>query len=100
MGSERQFFEMTESQLAALMGCRSKLLEDNTRNKALEEGKCEADFISTNSVRPLYFTDVFYPQRLRSCVDAPVMLYAIGDTDLNDCRVVSIVGTRHATPYG
>ena len=28
------------------------------------------------------------------------MLYGLGDTDLNNARFVSIVGTRHATVYG
>jgi DNA processing protein len=82
------------------MGCRSRLMDDTLRREALETGEREAAFISSSRVRPVYFTDHDYPARLDGCDDAPAMLYAIGDTDLNDCRVVSVVGTRNATPYG
>lgn len=44
--------------------------------------------------------DERYPQRLRECPDAPLVLYYKGSADLNQLRVVSIVGTRHATAYG
>lgn len=48
----------------------------------------------------LVFCDERYPQRLRECPDAPPVLFYKGSADLNQLRVVSIVGTRHATAYG
>ncbi|MBR7043341.1 MAG: DNA-processing protein DprA, partial [Prevotella sp.] len=51
-------------------------------------------------IEPLTMADERYPQRLRECADAPIILYYKGQADLNQLRVVSIVGTRHATPYG
>ena len=51
-------------------------------------------------VEPLVFGDERYPQRLRECPDAPLVLFYKGSADLNQRRVVSIVGTRHATAYG
>lgn len=100
VGDERRFFDMSERQLSAVMGCKSRLFDHALRSDALALGERESDFLATGNVRPLYFTDSDYPARLDGCDDAPVMLYAMGDTDLNDSRVVSIVGTRHATPYG
>ena len=41
-----------------------------------------------------------YPQRLRFCPDAPLLLYGKGPLPFHAKRVVSIVGTRKATPYG
>jgi DNA processing protein len=41
-----------------------------------------------------------YPQRLRECADAPLMLFYRGSADLNQQRVINIVGTRHCTTYG
>lgn len=41
-----------------------------------------------------------YPSRLLDCDDAPIVLYFRGTANLNARRVVSIVGTRHATVYG
>lgn len=51
-------------------------------------------------IEPLTMADERYPQRLRECADAPILLYYKGEADLNQLRIVSIVGTRHATAYG
>lgn len=101
VGDERRFFDMTSRQLSSVMGCNSRLFDDSTRQEALVIGAKEADFVNaSDKITPLYFLDDDYPARLLNCDDAPVMLYAAGDCDLNDCKVVGIVGTRHATPYG
>ena len=100
IGGEEEFFCATESQLSALMGCRNKLFSDQYRNEILEKAKRELSFINENSITPLYYTDGNYPKRLSECDDAPLLLYTIGNCDLNSTHIVSIVGTRHATPYG
>ncbi|MGA8027035.1 MAG: DNA-processing protein DprA [Bryobacteraceae bacterium] len=41
-----------------------------------------------------------YPERLREIYDPPLMLFAIGKTDLMASHAISIVGTRRPTPYG
>ena len=100
-GDEMRFFDMTESQLSSVMMTRSRLFSDDYRRRVLERARREADFLaSTPSVRPLYFTDADYPKRLAVADDAPLMLYSCGNADLNRGRMVSVVGTRHATPYG
>ncbi|MCM1137274.1 MAG: DNA-processing protein DprA [Duncaniella sp.] len=100
IGSEERFFELTESQLSAVMGFKSRIFSFSLRSKAIEEAAIEERFVRDNSISTIYFTDEKYPQRLLECVDAPLMLYGIGDCDLNEARFVSIVGTRHATIYG
>lgn len=41
-----------------------------------------------------------YPQRLKACADAPVVLFARGKGTLNPGRVVAIVGSRAASRFG
>ena len=41
-----------------------------------------------------------YPQRLKECPDAPIILFYKGEADLNKSRVINIVGTRQCTTYG
>lgn len=57
-------------------------------------------FIQKNQIRTLFYTDNDFPRRLKSCVDAPVILYLRGKLNLNLQRIISIVGTRNATDYG
>lgn len=66
----------------------------------LNRAEKELRFIFGNNIGTLYFEDVNYPSRLLNCEDCPVMLYRLGSTNLESRHVVSIVGTRHATPYG
>jgi DNA processing protein len=67
---------------------------------ALKRAAVEMEFITKNGIRALTQFDADYPQRLRECSDAPVILYYKGEADLNQCHVLNLVGTRHCTPYG
>lgn len=60
----------------------------------------EAEFVLKNELKPLFYTDKDYPNRLRHCNDAPMLLYFKGEFDFNACRTVGIVGTRQSTEYG
>lgn len=100
IGSEENFFTLTESQLSAAMGFSNKLFGKKSREEALESARREMEFINVNSISAVYFRDETYPARLLECDDAPLMIYCLGDCDLNSTHVISIVGTRHATAYG
>lgn len=67
---------------------------------ALRRAAAEMDFISKNDIRALTFNDDDYPQRLRSCTDAPIVLFYKGSASLNQSYILNMVGTRHCTSYG
>ena len=48
----------------------------------------------------MYYTDDDYPRRLANASDAPILLYTIGQCNLNAKHVISVVGTRRSTHYG
>jgi DNA processing protein len=48
----------------------------------------------------LYYQDEKYPNRLKHCIDSPVLLFTSGTIDLNNRKIISIVGTREITSYG
>ena len=60
----------------------------------------EIEFIEKNNIRLICKGDKDYPYRLAECNDAPLVLYGMGNADLNAKHIVSIVGTRHASEYG
>ena len=67
---------------------------------ALQRAAAEMEFVTKKNIRVLTMQDADYPQRLRECIDAPIVLYYKGQADLNQRYVLDIVGTRHCTPYG
>lgn len=99
-GDLSRFFTLPERDLAKVLETRTRLFAADVRSRALEEARREMDFIASNGIRTLWYTDEAYPRRLLECDDAPLMLYAVGHTDLNNAKFLSIVGTRHATAYG
>lgn len=67
---------------------------------AMKRADFELKYMQEHGIRGLTLTDEDYPQRLCECPDAPLVLYYKGNADLNQAKVVSIVGTRHITTYG
>ena len=77
-------------------------LRESMKNwdEALKRAAAEMEFMQKGGIRALCLNDVDYPQRLSECDDAPIVLYYKGTADLNQRRVIDIVGTRHCTSYG
>lgn len=75
-------------------------LKQMEREKALNEAENQVDYIEKHHIQSHFFTENSYPQRLKQCSDAPLLLFSNGNTNLNAERIVAVVGTRHATDYG
>ncbi|WP_177428342.1 DNA-processing protein DprA, partial [Candidatus Venteria ishoeyi] len=60
----------------------------------------ELQFIAKYDIQVSFYTDKTFPRRLKSCIDAPVLVYSKGKINLDEVRTISIVGTRNATDYG
>ena len=69
-------------------------------DEPMRRAECEMRFMEEHRIRALTLNDDDYPQRLTECPDAPIILYYKGQADLNQERIVSLVGTRRMTTYG
>ena len=69
---------------------------EDARKRAEEELEYDLRY----GIEPICMNDERYPQRLKDCGDAPLMLFYKGNANLNQQRVINIVGTRHCTAYG
>lgn len=78
-----------------------KLIEalKNT-DEARRRAEVELEYDIRYGIEPICMNDDLYPQRMKECDDAPLMLFYKGNANLNQQRVINIVGTRHCTPYG
>ena len=86
--------------LEKISGLSRRIINEIHSPDVLKRAEKEIRFIEKARIEPLFITDPAYPNRLKECVDAPVMLYFRGNADLNVEKVISIVGTRNATAYG
>ncbi len=101
-GSPKAIFETKKGQLLKIPGIGSILAQSLVANgkKALKLAENELEFINKHKITPLFCTDEHYPQRLKHCVDSPIMLYYKGNADLNTEKFVGIVGTRRPSDAG
>ena len=67
---------------------------------ASERAELQIEKLAQIGARVIVQSDPEYPDRLKQCPDAPLLLYSIGPVSLNPKRSVAIVGSRSATKYG
>lgn len=99
-GSASELFANIDSIHDILPGVTPELIAALSDKSVFDYAKKEMEFIAGNNIKLYCITDDDYPARLRECIDAPAAIYTLGNADLNARRIVSIVGTRHATEYG
>jgi DNA protecting protein DprA len=93
-------FQFKSRELQSIEGIGSILLRNLKDKTVFAKAEDELRFIEDNSIGVSYFMDNDYPQRLKHCVDGPVLLFSNGNIKLKDRKIVSIVGTRQVTPHG
>lgn len=100
VGSVEGIFREKEKNLLKIPGIGEINAQRIVNQDVMDQAKKEVDFIHKNQIRPYFYLDENYPTRLKNCSDAPIILYFKGNANLNESRVISIVGTRNATNYG
>jgi DNA processing protein len=99
-GSAEAVFSAKKSQLLAIEGV-GEIMFNNLRTKhvfALAEA--ELKYVRDNDIKPFFYLEKEYPERLKHCIDGPVLIFTSGDVSLEGRKTISIVGTRQMTSYG
>ncbi len=99
-GSAEAVFTTKTAQLAAIDGVGSMLLKSLKNKSVFEKANLELEFIKSNDINAVNFQDETYPDRLKHCIDGPLLLFTTGNIDLKKRKIISIVGTRQITSYG
>ncbi|MBS1914873.1 MAG: DNA-protecting protein DprA [Bacteroidetes bacterium] len=99
-GDAPSVFKAKKSQLEKVEGigpAKAKLIAAFNNFQRAEE---EISFIEKYKIKPLFFTNKNYPQRLLNCYDPPTMLFYKGNANLNASKIISVIGTRNNSDYG
>lgn len=95
-----QIIEENSKKLSKITGIKTTVFDKMNRKEALSKAIEASKKNKELGVRPIYFEDLEYPRRLKNCADAPLVIYQKGELDLNQSKIISMVGTRNATAYG
>lgn len=99
-GNAEAVFKTKASQLTAIDGIGSVLIRKLKEKIIFEKAETELKFIIENKIQTAFFQDENYPERLKHCIDGPILLFSSGNINLKNRKVISIVGTRQITSYG
>lgn len=100
VGSPEGVFREEKSRLRKIPKMGDYLVSALNDKQVFKKVEKELSFIERYNIQALFYLDADYPQRLRNCDDAPVIIYVRGDLDTEGKKVLSIVGTRRATDRG
>ena len=101
VGSAQMIYEHRNDISDIVEDCSPRLKEAlKDWDEPMKRAETELRFMQEHQIRALTLNDDDYPQRLTECPDAPIVLYYRGNADLNQAKVINIVGTRQCTQYG
>ncbi len=99
-GGAEAIFKEKKSNLLKIPGMGEVTARKILDSEVLKKADREIEFITKNKIKTFYFLDSDYPERLKHCIDGPIMAYYKGNADLNASKILAIVGTRKASSYG
>ena len=99
-GGVEAVFKESRQSLMKIPGIKThtvnKILSADVKRRA----ELEIEFIKKKKLNCHFYLDKDYPQRLKHCIDGPMMIYSKGMICWNTQKVLAIVGTRSITHYG
>ena len=99
-GSAQNVFQSKKKALLAIDGVGEILFKKLQEKNVFQLAENELRFIEKENISYSYFQNENYPERLKHCVDGPVILFESGTIDLQNRKLISIIGTRQTTSYG
>lgn len=99
-GSAESIFKEKSAILQKIDGVGTTLIKNLKDKSVFEQATAELKFVQERKIEVIYYQDKLYPERLKHCFDGPLVLFQSGNIDLQNRKIISIVGTRQITSYG
>lgn len=100
-GSAQAVFSKKPAVLQKIIGVGQKLSNSLSDKSLLQNAENEIRFLEKNQdIHVLTYDEENYPEKLKHCIDGPILLFAKGNLHLKNQKIISIVGTRQMTTYG
>ena len=100
VGDVSQIFKEKPATLAKINGIGNHVIKHLFNQENVKLATEELKYIKDNSINYAYFLEDDYPKNLQHCIDSPILLFKDGNIDLNNEKLISIVGTRNMSSYG
>ncbi len=99
-GSPAAVFNDKKEALLKIEGIGTYIVNGLMDENHLDEAIAEYAFIEKNDLKCTLYSDPEYPALLKHCQDAPILLFSRGNIQLENQKIIAVVGTRNMTRYG
>lgn len=99
-GSAENVFSTSEKDLKKIPRLPQNVIKRISEKTSFGITEKEITFIEKHNIKTYFFENDDYPEKLKHCPDAPIVLFSTGNFDLSKRKILSIVGTRQITSYG
>lgn len=93
-------WQMSENELKKVFQNKKEFIPHILNRTSLELAKKEIEFTERFRIEILANSSPEYPDKLKQCADAPLVLFKKGNHHFNEGLHIGIVGTRKMTSYG
>lgn len=100
LGSAEAIFTSKKQDLEKINGIGTYTIRDIHNVEILKNAEKEFEYIVSNNIKYTGFLDSDYPEKLKHCIDGPLLLFHDGNIHFEKQPIISIVGTRQMTSYG
>lgn len=99
-GSAEAVLKEKKQNLLKIDGIGTNTISNLFSSEHLQNAEKELAFIKNEGINCHYFTSENYPERLKHCIDGPILLFQSGNINLENKHIISIVGARKITTSG
>lgn len=99
-GSAEAIFRESRASLSKINGVGKAKLEGLFDSSKFKAAEAELKYIRANNIKCHFFSSPGYPEKLKHCLDGPILLFSRGNINLKDRKLISVVGTRKITSAG
>lgn len=101
-GSAEIAWNSKPKDLMQISGIGNQISKDFGNKKYLDLAYNEIEYCKNNQINILTYYNDEYPNLLKECLDAPLVIFTKGNIEFNtfNQKYISIVGTRKMTNYG
>ena len=96
----KELWDLSEKEMRDLFRGKSEILSQIQSGELLELAQKEIEFSEQNGIDILEFNSPNYPEKLKHCLDSPLILFKKGNYSFQENLQIGIVGTRQMTSYG
>ena len=99
-GSPQEVLKLKNETLLAIDGIGTHKIQSFFDKAHRLEAEKELNYIMSASIEYCSYLDPDYPERLKHCIDGPILLFKRGVASYQNPRVLAVVGSRKMSSHG